>query len=264
MLALLALGLFGCEAAFDPVVSSDRAYSLSGYLEADADTHWIRVERFDWTTGQAPAAPLDVAVTLEGPDGAAAPLAQEVRQWVSGPAHLFWTTAPVEAGASYRLRARGAEGETTAVVEVPAREAVEVEVVPGPNNCPVEVFVRAERVADVQTRYRLQRPGGPVVERRFSHLSSLERLPDGRFRAVIFSGNDTATFRPGIDTVVASDVVVAAATDAWPETVGITLERSLFADGAVENGDGFVGGVLTDRTPFTPVYSAGFSCMSDR
>ena len=264
VLAALALGLAGCEAAFDPIADSDRAYSLSGYLEAGADTQWVRVERFDGALGRAEPAPLDVAVTLSRPGHAPVPLAQEVRPLVTGPAHLFWTTAPVEAGATYRLEARGLEGEASAVIEVPTRESLEVEVVPGPNNCPLEVLVRAERVADVQTRYVVRARSGRVTERRFSHLYSLRDLGDGWFRALIYSGDDTQYIDHGFGDVLSSDVVVAGATDAWPETLGLTLETAIATDGRVENGAGFVGGVVTDRTPFTPVYSTGFSCMSGR
>jgi len=43
-LALLVLGVgSGCEDTFEPYKSSDRHFSIFGYLNAAADTQWIRV-----------------------------------------------------------------------------------------------------------------------------------------------------------------------------------------------------------------------------
>ena len=48
--------------------------------------------------------------------------------------------------------------------------------------------------------------------------------------------------------------VVAVATEAWPAPAGLTLEDVLLdiQGEGVENGLGFVGGVVTQRHPFVP------------
>ena len=62
-LPLIALVLAACEVPLDPIAESDLSFALSGYLDASADTQWVRVERVDPVAGverAAPRAPSDV------------------------------------------------------------------------------------------------------------------------------------------------------------------------------------------------------------
>ena len=265
-LPLIALVLAACEAPFDPIAESDLAFALSGYLDASADTQWVRVERVDPVAGVERAAALDVTVTLAAEGGEPVVLAQEVRTFVTGPAHLFWTDTAIAPGTAYRLRAVGSDGVTAETrVAVPDTAAFEVRVEPERNNCPIVVTATGvPRVADVQARYVVVDPLGREREVRFSHLLALRRTPDG-FRALVHSGDDTS--RLALDRghqIVSAELVVAGAEADWPETVGLTIEQALVFGGAVEGGGGFVGGVVTRRFPFTPVISFGRSCMSGR
>ena len=263
LLLLAALGLAACEVPFDPIEPSDLHYSVSGYLDVSADTQWVRVEPLARTSVPSEA-PLDAAVTLEGPDGGAVPLAQEVRQFATGPAHLFWTTAPVASGAAYRLVVRGPDGAETRVrVETPDTTAFSVEVTTGRYVCPARVVVRgAERVVDAQTRYLVARPGGPQAFA-FPKADTFERADDGAVLAALYFADDAREM--DLDPVspqglLRSEVVVAVATDLWPDALALTLEEALlFQSPAVEDGVGFVGGVATQRFDFVPnVTTQGF------
>ena len=261
---LCGLALAACEAPLAPIAPSDRAFSMSGYLDASADTQWVRVEPLARTTDPAPA-PIEAVVTLVGPGGAEARLTQVVRTFETGPAHLFWTTAEVAPGADYRLVARRPDGaETTVRIEVPSEASFTVDVDTGPFACPTIVTVRgAERVADVQARYLVEDAAGQLVEYRFPHTDTFVRLPDGAVQAAVYFGDDARLM--GLDPVgpvglVRSDVVVAVATDLWPDAFALTLEQALgYESPAVAHGVGFVGGVVTRRSPFTPgVKTQGF------
>ena len=120
LLALAAVALLaGCEVAFDPIEASTRYYSLSGYLDTEADTQWVRVEPLDATV-EPSSDPIDAVVTLVGPGGSAR-MAQRVVRPGPRVSHLFWTTADVAPGAVYTVVARRPDGaETRATVRTPA------------------------------------------------------------------------------------------------------------------------------------------------
>ena len=250
--------------AFDPIASSDRYFSLSGYLDASADTQWVRVEPVAPSVDPNPDQ-LDVAVALEDLNGGAAvAMGQVVRTFSTGPAHLFWTTADIRPGATYRLTVRRPDGaETRATVVVPDGSA-EVDVIDGPFVCPTLVFVRgAARVADVQARYTVIDGGQVVLQRRFSKLESLIEEPDGALRFTIYPGDDAEALGllslPSAPDEVRSEVRVAVGSEDWPDVVGLDLETALVLtlNDRIENGVGFVGGVVTETVPFTPGAGSG-------
>ena len=255
---LLAVALAGCEVGLDPVLESGLVFSLSGYLDASADTQWVRVEPV-LPTAETSAAALEADVTLtELGSGLEAALTQEVRAFANGPAHLFWTTADVALGGRYRLVARRrADGaETTTTVSIPADGSFEVEVRDGRFTCPTAVTVRgATALADVQARYVVATPQG-TRPYRFPYIDEVRDVPDVGLVASVYPGEDAA--RMEIDPVsfaglASAEIVVAVTTDDWPDLFRRTLEDALAVEGfGVENGLGFVGGVVTVRRPFIP------------
>ena len=259
-LLLAGLALAACEVPLDPIEPSDLYFSMSGYLDASADTQWVRVEPVARTVDPN-AEPLDVVVTLtDEAAGQTVPLAQEVRPFLTGPAHLFWTTRAISLGGHYQLAARRPDGaETTTDVQIPADGSFSVDVVTGRETCPTIVTVSgAERVVEVQARYVVRRDGREV-EYRFSHADTFEELGGGAIQASIYYADDA--IRMGLDPLLApdlagvlvSDVVVGVSTNAWPNVAGLTLEDFLQVEGfGVENGLGFVGGAVTERRPFVP------------
>ncbi len=249
LLALLAVA--GCEVPLDPIEPSDVAFSLSGYLDASADTQWVRVEPFARSTA-ASTNPVDAAVTLSGPGGSAT-LTQKVRFFPTGPAHLFWTTAPVAPGQTYQLVARASDGRAASVdVSVPDTTGVEVDVDASGQSCPVVVRVRgAERLADVQARYVFA-VRGQTREFIASYFDKVRSRADGDFQVSIYPSTDIASASLG-GGVLRAGVRVAIATPSWPETTGLTIEDVLFARFPdIDGGVGFVGGVVTRRVEFTP------------
>lgn len=257
-LSLVLLAVAACDTSFDPIEPSDLVFSMSGYLDASADTQWVRVEPFARTSDLS-ADPIDAEVALVLPDGSRQPMAQEVWTFVTGPAHLFWTVTDIVPGETYEVVARAAdEAEARTTVRVPDDQAVSIDLVDGYANCPTLVAVRgAERLIDVQARYELRGPGREGERFRFSTLPSLDVTADGALRTRIYFGVDAEFMEisglPG-SYPVRSEVTVALGTDDWPDIEGLTLEEALRAAnlGRVENGVGFVGGTVTKTFPFVP------------
>jgi len=128
-LVLLILGVAsGCVDSFEPFKASDNLhFSIFGYLNADADTQWIRVTPIRQSVFTTPDK-LDATVTLENMGtGVTIELNDSVFRFQTALeggsaswAHNYWTDAPIEYGATYLLSVVAANGETTtAVVPVP-------------------------------------------------------------------------------------------------------------------------------------------------
>ncbi|WP_412068441.1 hypothetical protein [Rubrivirga sp. IMCC43871] len=257
---LLALALAACEAPLDPIEPSDLVFAMSGYLDVTADTQFVRVEPFAREAVSTPG-PIDATVELVDPDGDRHLMTQLVRDFPTGPGHLFWTTTPIEAGATYRIVATDAAGATaTATVRTPDDADLAFELIDGPLFCPTLVAVSgATRVVDVQARYRLEGPGRVGERYRFSKLESLMQSAAGTLDATVYFGDDADFMEidglPGAYPV-AAEFAVAVGTDDWPDVEGLTLEGALAAAelGNVEHGTGFVGGVITRAIPFRPGY----------
>ena len=255
--AVLVLALAGgaaCSTAFEPQDETDVYFSLSGYLEADADTQWVRVSPLRQTADPDPA-PLDADVVLERvATGERWPFRDSLFTFADGfTARNAWTTAPVRAGETYRVVVRRPDGaETRATVDVPPQPAPP-EVIDGVFSCPTRVVVSGvERVVDAYAVYR-DRETGAV--RRLSKLRSIRPGRDGAFIVEVFFGDDAIELEADPVAVRAFDasVVFAVGTDDWPDLLGLAFDETILPRaGRIENGVGFVGGVVTVEVPFVP------------
>lgn len=110
------LVVMGCDPSVQALKPSDEhRYSVFGILNPVQDTQWIRVEPLPPLTSEGAPRTLDVTVTLENlTSGQNWALRDSVMEVFRGePQHNFWTTAPVEPGAQYRLTVANEEGDTT-------------------------------------------------------------------------------------------------------------------------------------------------------
>jgi hypothetical protein len=133
----VAVVAVACDETFDPIAPTDLAFSVFGYLDASADTQWIRI---------MPIRPLKVTsrdvlaaeVTLEHLEtGRVIELRDSLFRFSSTSdldlgsegayLHNFWTSEDIEPGAAYRFSARREGREPSeVVVEIPHDYEVEV------------------------------------------------------------------------------------------------------------------------------------------
>ena len=133
----LALVVAACDETFEPIAPTDLAFSVWGYLDASADTQWIRIMPIRPLKVTSPDT-LDAVVTIEHIEtGRIFELRDSLFHFTSrsDPAlgaegaylHNFWTVEDVEPGATYRFSARRAgKDPAEATVEVPPDYDVEV------------------------------------------------------------------------------------------------------------------------------------------
>ena len=251
---LLVAGGAGCSTEFSPQDESDVYFSLWGYLDAAADTQWVRVTPVRATVDRD-LVPLGAEVALERvATGERWPMQDSVFAYADGfAAHNLWTTARVLPDETYRVVVRRDDGaETVATVEIPD-QFERPRVVDGIFSCPTQIVVSGvERVVDATAVYRDVATGDV---RRLPKLQAIT-AHEGGGTVEVFFGDDAIEIEADPIDIRKTDasVVVAVGTAAWPDLVGLDTEALALPRGAgrIENGVGFVGGVITWELPFIP------------
>jgi len=292
-LALVTLVASACENAFEPFrTDSNLHFSLFGYLNASADTQWIRVTPVRRSVFTTPGN-LDATVTLERMgSGESVVLRDSIFRFaVAGPdeaasswAHNFWTDVPIAYGETYRFSVRSGDGTETTVL-VPMPEDLQ-DVVVGER----VAIIGSGRNSRSRTEDFVRIATGNLALVRVIHYVS-DRVPVGSrgsyidcslpaaaprvitIRQTANSGTATGnvressvskTLQSGLVSpcvVGRREIMIAVSDSEWP--TGVELSPSAPAVGdvpsAVAGGVGFVGGVVTRTVPFEncAIYPSG-------
>lgn len=262
-LALVALG--ACDHSFEPIENSDLHFSIFGYLDASADTQWVRVmpvRPLILTTPERPEA----TVTLERLRGGSPVVLRDSifrftqhNQEVGSDGvflHNFWTTERLEPGTEYRLTATRADGTSSAsTVRIPADYHVEV------------WLNQSSHPSGLALADSLRVVGGehPVFIRHILHFrDSCGAVVDTIIRRTRRPPTDTSdTYsRPAVKwsisrmgcgppVVEKRELVFVVSGQPWPEE-GLSPWSlnvpELFSN--ISNGLGFFGGVLSKLVPY--------------
>jgi hypothetical protein len=252
---LAGLGHAGCDTSFEPFQESDHYFSVFGYLDASADTQYVRVTPLR-NSLVATAGPLDATVTLEDLASGRRTVLRDSAFVFGGRAavHNYWTTEDVLPGAAYRLTVTRSDGAaTTATIRIPDTFP-DPQVVAEPFR-PIVIRARGvERLADIRMVYRLlERFSGRRATYEVSYLTDASRTAEA---FVVFLNTERdfqqiqTRYGQGVQ-IESAHVVVGAAGPDWPDLTEIDLETLALADvvSNVEHGVGFVGGVFTKRAP---------------
>ncbi|GAB5519150.1 MAG: hypothetical protein RhofKO_14010 [Rhodothermales bacterium] len=128
LLLVLVLGLVACDDSITPISGDvDGNFTLTGYLDTDADTQFVRVTparfQFKWVD----ATPLDARVFTRNLSTGEETVWQDslIRLTNGDLDHLFFTTAPVEPGVTYEfIVAPPNEPPTSARILIPSSDSV--------------------------------------------------------------------------------------------------------------------------------------------
>lgn len=261
MLAWMALA--ACDEPFQPIQETGRDISIFGALDAATDTQWVRVMPVRptlFTTSD----PLGVTVTLEhSATGRTVELRDSMVRFIGGISvdtislftHNFWTTEPIEPGETYHFRVSDPDGSSAGAT------------VPIPGDYPVSVTYSAfnDQLADVLVSgidYL-----GLVLFRRHLPLDCVDwpgppfyfgvAFPVGPPNSGVFRVPVSSFLDPQIQLpceIVTMDLFVVASGSPWP--AGLEFDPAalgvLMAPQNIENGVGFLGGILSKPLPWEP------------
>lgn len=280
--SLLILCLFimaGCNQTFEPLKENDKYFfTIFGYLDASAlaDTQWVRIQpprqQID-----APANVPDMTVTLENVEtGNLVVMKDSLFGGESGFNYInFYSTADIEPGQKYQIKAEHPDGRTSSVSlttpeEFPtplflldssrtAEEHHHSVVIPGLEN---------QKLVDVQTWYFVRNNKTNKIRKfTFSHIYTVEWvdsyyggayvvdiIPE-REEGRIFSTLNISSFFGSNYDLLRRQIFVAVAGPEWSEEIHdmsdlVYAQMEGFSN--VENGLGYMIGIYSKIIPYYP------------
>lgn len=264
---IVLLGI-GCEPSFDPIQENDRHYSVFGYLNASADTQFVRIEKLrdSLATGTLPN--LDAEVTLTNTSTGESVLMQDsLFEYPQGQAHNFYTTFEIDPGGSYELVVEGPAGTSSVEVDIPD-DFPEPELLEPPNEEPYVVVRGIERLVGAKIIYNSCMdcicgspatnpppcPAKPYIrEMDFYSLVDTTSFANGIIQVPIDSLEDREKIEMEYPpnrtfTITNYKMMIAAGTEQWPDFITLGQEAVGLPDVAtnVKGGTGFLGGIVSD------------------
>lgn len=273
---LLVLGMFsGCQESFQPLQENDKYYfSMYGYLDAAADTQWVRISPSRDQLNMLPVTP-EMKVTLKHlQTGNTMEMHDSLFTQENGANFLnFWTSEDLEPGSSYKLKAKRPDGATSQVsISLPQafptpRLRREQNFFGEPDT--YTLFVEGiEHLAEVQIKWyvRLIAPG--FDKKRvfsFSYRNEAVKRYNGSYRVHIEPAKDRekisrqTTLPPeGEIRVLHRQVFIAAGGPEWDEDIS-SIDDLVYAlpDGFsnVKDGLGYMVGINSKWIPFKSCYT---------
>lgn len=255
-----AAAIAGCSEAFEPLAPTDLRFSIYGYLDASADTQWIRVMPIRPVIVTSPEDSFGAVVTLEEiGTGRIIVLRDSVFRFSSHQdpdigsdglyVHNFWTTERITPGASYRFTATHGDGPPAeAIVEIPDTFQAEVGIAqPGQGGDMLRIPGLKHAAFVTVTNHFRDRCGTAAAS------SSFRPPPADGDVYYIPLIRGALTPRDGCDDPIfmSRNVSVIGAETAWPSGDNHS-PASLFPGGAsnVTNAFGYITGALSRLYPY--------------
>ncbi len=275
LLAAVALAAFtsGCDPSFSAFAETEKAFSVFGYLDATADTQWVRVEPLQDSI-LVGTEPFEARVTTTNLSTGETVVWEKRRIDLGAGVTVqsYYTTVDIAPETTYRFTVGGAAGTSTAEVTVPPDFPSPV--ITDPSDLTTEkaeittIIVRGvEHLGAVLATYDYEfcipvSGGGTLCypeTSTVSHLQDAVRRADGTFRIDITATEDIPEGEKAILAEFYSfHVTVASVSEDWPDyEVSIdSLRRAPQPPAGVgtniENGTGFLGGAVT-KTVEVPI-----------
>ena len=260
---LAPLILMGCSQSFEPFQENDRyVFSMNGYLDASADTQWVRVMPVRDSFFLEPE-PLDVTVTLEHmADGGESVILKDSLFYYGQGAYAwnYWTTMKLNPTETYRIQAERSDGRYSfAIVKLP-------EDFPDPTlhvliDRPAEFlrFKGIENLAGIHSNHLVEsRLTSSNFTMTYSHDQDTIKIDSDYHEYEIQLNPSKATenleafYEENPYDVLHREIFVASAGPDWPFYPDISAETVALPDGVsnVENGVGFVIGIVSRTIPW--------------
>lgn len=250
--------LSGCDSSFEPHQENDHFYfSMFGYLDASADTQWVRVMPVRDSLLYQPDK-IDATVTLEELEtGNTVTFYDSLFRLANNRyVHNFWTTDSLEPSQTYRLKAERSDGAAShATITLPADFPTPIAYIWEPDDLtPDRVEIKGvEKLVDAQ-----------IIHQSQSQYSTRSFIKD---TVVVSDGSYQVLIQPWInyESIGTIDMIskenltifVAAATNAFPDFAIFDEITIAFPGGVsnVENGIGYVGGIVSKTIPYRSCFN---------
>ena len=259
----------GCESSLDVFTESDAYYSLFGFIDASADTQWVRIEALQDSL-QTGSSALDATLfSTHQSSGDRVIWNDSLFQYLNNfQAHNFWSIEPFLPGETYILeviRSDGATSEATVIMpelfDEPLFNVFPFSLINLPvsgNVCArsFDTIIEVDILAALEISYVIPTATGLKNTVQVSYINKVQKLETGAF-AVRFewvqdlqriAALDSEISLPELLQLEQVQLLVAAAGPGWPDNA--LDDETVALPGAVtevKNGFGYVGGVVSKR-----------------
>lgn len=254
----------GCNETFEPLNKEGTArFSMQGYVDAAADTQWLRIIPSRELLVQQPFKP-EMEVTLENLETGDRVVMNDSLFEGERDSYFVnvWTEMDVEPGQTYRLTAEQSDGATSTVtVTTPPDFPMPIFRQPG-NRCNSGITIpEVERLADVKSVWKIRFYfAGQPDERYYAipYRNKAFKLRDGGFSVQIYTVDELNQIMGGLTSppdsfkVLKRDIFIASGGPEWNEDLSSLDELIYFLPGQfsnVENGVGYVIGIVSKTIP---------------
>lgn len=232
---------------------------MFGYLDASADTQWVRIMPVRDSLFYQPDE-IDATITLEELEtGNTITLNDSLFHFSNNRyAYNFWTTQSLEPSRTYRLKAERSDGAVShATITLPADFPTPIAYIWEPDDfSPDRIEIEGvEKLVDAQIIYNSQ-----IQRSSISIIKDTVAVPDGSYQVLIQPWMNIESFGTSIDMIPKENlnIFIAAATRDFPDFAAVDEITISFPGGVsnVEKGIGYVGGIVSKTIPYR-------SCFDD-
>ena len=242
---------------------------MYGYLDASADTQWVRVMPVRDSLYFSPR-PIDATVTLENMDsGERITMNDSLISYAHGTyAWNFWTTEELQPAQTYRITAERSDGKaSSAEVTLPEDYPTPLVRIADPKapQDPHRVYIEGvEILAEVSTIYTLQsRDPADTLNLSISHLQDSHRQSSGKYLVLLDQDGDPEIIKERLGDRYQimndySQIYIVSAGPGWPDFASLDEDLLTIPKGLsnMENGVGYVAGIVSKTIPYK-------SCFED-
>jgi hypothetical protein len=249
--------LVGCDDSFQPLQENNQYnFNISGYLDASADTQWVRVGTVRESIDEPPN-PEGIKVTLEDlQSGETVVMNDSV--FTSKNVLNYWTTMDIKNEQTYRITVEGADGKASEVtLTTPKKLPMPYVVITGgpPAGAYIIIDDAVEHIADVQSVwYVILNPKTENRRRiyRFPIRNTLRPTTaySGGYAAFANWEKEEEQIKQSVGAaeieLASRRFFVAAGGPEWDDSLSTIDDLEYFLDGTasnVENGLGYVVGI---------------------
>lgn len=273
----LFITLSSCTDNFQALQDNDQYhFSMYGYLDASADTQWVRVSPAREQVEVTLEVP-DMAVTIENLDTGDTIVMNDSLFQNRGASYLnFWTTEPIEHNQTYRLvAARPTGGKSQAIVAVPDEIPTPLVIIQQFFGQPTTYQVLVDdnvHVADVQSKWYVRIHASDLDEKRvfsFAYRNTAETIdtyggaysyhlqPEKELEEI---EKQVVLPQEGEIEVIYRQIYVASSDSEWSSEISSIDDITYALPGAfsnVENGVGFLTGIDSKYVPYASCLDEG-------
>ncbi|MCG2587665.1 hypothetical protein [Rhodohalobacter sulfatireducens] len=256
--------LTSCDQTFEPLKENNiYNFTISGYLNASADTQWVRVGTVRESIDEPPN-PEGIQVTLEDIQSGETVIMNDSVFTFKNVLN-YWTTMDIKNEQTYRITVER-DGKMSSVTVTTPKELSSPYVLnpTNPNGADIYIDDEIEHIADVQSVYYvILSPGTEDIRRvyRFPIRYTLQHTfaYSGSNFAFANWNREEAHIEQSLGntdySIVKRQVFIAAGGPEWVDDMSSIDNLEYFLDGTasnVENGLGYVVGVDAKWFPQTP------------